>query len=88
MSAGKRIGMAALAGLLPSGSLSLLSYSTKSPFWVWPQMVGFYLTLIFRGFHSASEIDFLMISVPTNALVYASVIFGLSSVVGHRKSPK
>jgi hypothetical protein len=69
MSARTRVGIAALAGLLLSGSLFLLSYSTESPFWVWPQMVGFYLTLILGGFHSASGIDFLMISVPTNALV-------------------
>jgi len=78
---------AALGGLLLSVALFLLFHVTFSPFVYWPQVVGLYVCMLLRGVHSASEIDFVVISIPTNALIYALVIFGLSSLVARRKTP-
>jgi len=78
---------AALGGLLLSVALYLLFHVTFSPLVYWPQTIGFFLTLLLRGVHSASKTDFVLISIPTNALVYASVIFCLSSLAARRKAP-
>jgi hypothetical protein len=71
--------MAILAGLLLSVTLFLFSYVTDSQLWYWPQAIGFYLTMLLRGVHLASAFDFVTMSVPTNALIYALVIFGFRS---------
>jgi hypothetical protein len=75
MSLKRRIWIAALTGLLLSDALYLLSYRTHNRALFWPQAIGFTLTMLLKGVHSASEADFAVISVPTNAFVYASVIF-------------
>jgi hypothetical protein len=87
MSLRQRARNAALGGLLLSGALSLLFHVTFSPFVYWQQAIGFYVCMLLRGVHSASEIDFVVISIPTNALICALVIFGLSSLVVLRKTP-
>ena len=87
MSLKRRIWIAALTGLFLSDALYLLSYRTHNHALYWPQAIGFFLTMLLRGVHSASETDFAVISIPTNALVYASVIFCLLSLAARRKTP-
>jgi hypothetical protein len=87
MSPRQRARNATLGGLLLSGALFLLFHVTFSPFVYWPQAIGFYVTMLLRGVHTASRTDFVIIGIPTNALVYASVIFCLSSLAARRKTP-
>jgi hypothetical protein len=87
MSLKRCIGFAALTGLLLSVLLYLLSYGTHNQALYWPQAIGFSLTMLLRGVHSASETDFAAISIPTNAFVYASVIFCVVSLAARRKTP-
>lgn len=84
MSLRRRALIAILAGLLLSAALYLLTYVTHSQFFYWPQMIGFYVTVLLRGVHSASKTDYVIIGIPTNAIVFASVIFGL---VARRNTP-
>ena len=81
MSPRQRARNAALGGFLLSGALFLLFHVTFSPFVYWPQAIGIFLTMLLRGVHSASEFDFVVIGIPTNALIFALVIFSLSSLV-------
>ncbi len=87
MSLKRRIWIAALAGLFLSDALYLLSYRTNNRAFYWPQTIGFLLTMLLRGVHSASEFDFVAITIPTNAFVYALVIFCLISLAARRKTP-
>jgi len=87
MSLKRRIGFAALTGLLLSVLLYVLSYGTHNLALYWPQVIGFFLTMLLRGVHSASEADFAIICIPTNAVVYAAVILVLSSLASLRKNP-
>jgi hypothetical protein len=87
MSPRQRARNATLGGLLLSGALFLLFHVTFSPFVYWPQAIGFYVTMFLRGVPMASRTDFVIIGIPTNALVYASVIFCLSSLAARRKTP-
>jgi hypothetical protein len=86
MSLGKRASIAILAGLLLSVALYLVSYASSSLLFYRPQAIGFYLTMLLRGVHTASRMDFVIIGIPTNALVYALVIFGASSLIVRRKT--
>jgi hypothetical protein len=86
MSLGKRALIAILAGLLLSVVLYLVSYASSGLLFYRPQAIGFYLTMLLRGVHTASRMDFVIIGIPTNALVYASVIFGVSSLIVRRKT--
>jgi hypothetical protein len=87
MSLKPRIWIAALTGLFLSDALYLLSDRMHKQALFWPQAIGFILTMLLRGVHSASETDFAAISIPTNAFVYASVIFCLLSLAARRKTP-
>ena len=87
MSLGKRALMAILAGLLLSVTLFLFSYVTDSQLWYWPQAIGFYLTMLLRAVHSASAFDFIIISVPTNALYLCFGHSGLRSLADGRRTP-
>lgn len=77
---------AALGGLLLSVILYLLLHITFSPFVYWPQVVGINVCTLLRGVDSASETDFALISIPTNALIYALAILGISSLAAQRKN--
>jgi hypothetical protein len=86
MSLERSVWIAILAGLLLSVVLYLVSYASSGLLFYRPQAIGFYLTMLLRGVHTASKMDFVFIGVPTNALVYASVIFGVSSLIARRKA--
>jgi hypothetical protein len=88
MSVKRRIWIAALTGLVLSDALYLLLYRTHNRALVWPQAIGLYVCMLLRGVHSASEADFILISIPINALVYALFIFALSSLTSRQKNPK
>jgi hypothetical protein len=80
MSLKRRIWIAVLTGLFLSDALYVLWHGTNNRALFWPQEIGFILTVLLKGIHSASETDFAVICIPTNAFVYASVIFSLSSL--------
>jgi len=86
MSVKRRIWIAALTGLFLSDALYFLLYRTHNRALVWPQAIGLYVCMLLRGVHSASELDFVVISIPTNALIFALIIFSLSSLVARRKT--
>jgi hypothetical protein len=88
MSPKKRALIAIPAGLLLSVFLFILSYATHSALLAWPQVIGFFSTMALRGVHSATKIDFAIIGIPANAVIYASLIFALSSLGPRRKNPK
>jgi hypothetical protein len=88
MSLKRRIWIAALTGLFLSDALYLLSNRMLNKVLFWPQAIGFVLTMLLRGVHTASETDFAAISIPTNAFVHASVIFCLLSLTALRKSQR
>ncbi len=86
MSLRQRARNAALGGLLLSVCLFLLFHVTFSPFVYWPQAIGFYVCMLLRGVHSASETDFALISIPINALIYSLALLGISSLAAQRKN--
>jgi hypothetical protein len=77
-----------LTGLFLSDALYLLSYRTHNQALFWPQAIGFSVRMLLRGVHSASEADFILISIPINAVVYALFILALSSLTSRQKNPK
>jgi len=86
MSLGRSVWIGILAGLLLSVVLYLVSYASSGLLFYRPQAIGFYLTMLLRGVHTASGMNFVIIGIPTNALVYASVIFGVSRLIARRKT--
>jgi hypothetical protein len=86
MSIKRRARIAGLAGLLLSVALYLLSRASGGLLFYWPQTIGFYVTMLLRGVHTASKADFVIIGIPTNSVVYASVVFVLTSLVARRKT--
>jgi hypothetical protein len=88
MSFKRRVWIAALGGLLLSIALFLLFHLTFSSLVYWPQAIGLYVCLLLRGVHSASEADFILISIPINAVVYALFILALSGLISRQKNPK
>jgi hypothetical protein len=88
MSVKRRIWIAAFSGLFLSVALYLISYGRHNHALLWPQAIGLYVCLLLRGVHSASETDFILISIPINAVVYALFILGLSSLTSRQKNPK
>jgi hypothetical protein len=74
------------AGLAISGLLLWLSYATRSSALYLPQFAGFLACMLLRGVHSATKADYLLIALPTNAIVYAALIFALlRGFLGRRK---
>jgi hypothetical protein len=78
---------AALGGLLLSVALFLLFLATFGSFVYWQQVVGIYVCELLRSIQRLSEIACVLIVIPTNALIYALVIFGVSSLVARRTTP-
>ena len=65
---------AVLAGISVSVLLFWLLYATRSSFLFWPQFVGIILVLRLRGVHLATTTDFVLITVPVNAAIYAALV--------------
>ena len=51
-----------------------------------PQLIGFFACMLLRGVHSATKMDYVLIALPINAVVYASVIFILLRLIWRAKS--
>jgi hypothetical protein len=91
MSLKHRVLKAILACVALSVAFLLLFLVSNNALVYWPQWIGIklmYLTLLLRGVsvQSSSDIDFVVVVIPTNALIYASIIFGVSSLVTQRKT--
>lgn len=71
---------ATASALAISGMLFVSAYATGSALLSWPQAPGFWITAILRGIHSASKIDYALITIPVNALIYSLIIFGIMSL--------
>jgi hypothetical protein len=69
--------MAVIGGLAISAILALATYATHSPLFFAPQYIGFWLCMLLRGAESANHTDFALIALPTNAAIYAGLIFVL-----------
>ena len=65
--------IALMAGFGASVVLFFSAYASPSLFW--PQVVGFWLCMVLCGVHASTKVDMALIGIPTNALIYATVIF-------------
>lgn len=66
---------AVLAGVSISGFLFYLLNITDSALLFRPQFVGIVLVLGLRGVHLATTTDFVLITIPVNAAIYAAFFY-------------
>lgn len=78
----KRAWIAVGFGSCVSVVLFLLSYATHSLFLTWLQVIGFFICILIRGIDSATKTDYVVISIPINAAIYALMIFGITTLWG------
>jgi hypothetical protein len=86
MSPAKHLQIAIVSGFVISAVLFNLSYVTHSSVLDAPQLIGFFVCMVFRGVHSATKMDYALIALPVNAAVYAVVIFIVSRIICRPKS--
>lgn len=82
----KQLWIAGVSGFAMSAALFSLAYAMHSTVLAAPQFIGFFVCMVFRGVHSATEIDYAIIGIPVNAAIYAAFIFIVLRVIWRRKS--
>lgn len=82
----RRLWIAIVIGFAISAVLFNLGYATHSTALYVPQFIGFYVCMLLRGVHSATETDFALIAIPVNAVIYGAVILILLRVFWRAKS--
>jgi uncharacterized membrane protein len=81
----KQVWIAVVIGSAISAALFNLAVATRSDVLAMPQLIGFFACMMLRG-HSATKMDYVLIALPINAAIYASVIFILLRVIWRAKS--
>jgi len=82
----KQLLIAVVLGFALSEALFNLACATRSDVLAMPQLIGFFACMLLRGVHSATKMDYVLIALPINAVVYASVIFILLRLIWRAKS--
>ena len=82
----QRILIAGAVGIVISASLLILSYEFGGPVLFWPQVVGYYICILIRGYHTSTWRDFALITLPINAAVYAVAIYLLLKLFAPKAS--
>jgi hypothetical protein len=86
MKPAKQLWIAVVSGFAISAVLFNLAYAIHSTVLAAPQLIGFFVCMLFRGVHSATKMDYALIALPVNAAIYAAVIFIVSRVIWRPKS--
>lgn len=78
----KQLWIAGVTGFSISVVLFNLAYALNSSALTAPQFVGFFVCMLLRGgVHSATKMDYALIALPVNAVIYAAVIFIVSRLI-------
>jgi hypothetical protein len=78
--------IAGAAGIVISAALFVTSYQFGSSILFWPQVFGFYICILTRGFHTATRADFALIALPINAVLYAAAIYLLLKLLAPKRT--
>jgi hypothetical protein len=82
----RRTLIAGVSGIAISASLLTASYHFGGPVLFWPQVFGYYICILIRGYHTATWTDFALITLPINAALYTVVIYLLLKLLAARAS--
>ena len=78
----KQLSIAVVTGFAISAVLFNLAYATHSTVLTAPQLIGFFVCMVLRGgVHAATKMDYALIALPVNAVIYAGVIFIVSRFI-------
>jgi hypothetical protein len=82
----RQLWIAIVIGSAISAVLFKLDYATHSAALYAPQFIGFYVCMLLRGVHTATETDYALIAIPVNAITYTTVVLILLRIIWRAKS--